>query len=365
MKSASRRPRVALLCTGLTRPTGTGVYARKLALHLPPLAPDLDFFVYAQSPFLVSMPAAWRQNPNLRAIACANGAAVRRIAGERLLLPRLLAHHRVDLLLALSLAAPPSLPCPLVVVVHDLGMFVCPQHLSPARRAYLRWAVRDSTARARRVIADSASVAGDLFERLGLAPESIEVVGLGVDPPPDLPLHPRHLLMLGADQPRKRADLLVAAYRQTTEATPLPDLVLCGQNPVYPLARRAAREDATPRGCIRRLGFVAETQWEDLLCGAALLVSPSDYEGYDLPPHEALARGVPVLLSDIPVHREIYGSDVHSFPAGDAAALAARLAQLFADGTPPPPPDAVVARWRARTWQTTAQRTLEVLRPLL
>ncbi|MBE7559062.1 glycosyltransferase family 4 protein [bacterium] len=310
--------------------------------------------VFAQPAFLESI--NWRDSDNAWAVACAAGGSFRRIAAERLILPRILRRQRLDLLHALSLAAPPSLPCPMIATVHDLGMMAYPQYYPPLRRAYLSWAVQDSTRRARVVIVDSRSVARQVEERLSVPAQKISVIPLGIDPVEVSNRTRRgHVLMLGAGEPRKRADLLAAAYRRATRETGLPELVLAGRS-------LPQRDETTPHGRIRRRPFLSDADRDELLSTAGLLVSPSLDEGYDLPPHEALARGVPVLLSDIPVHREVFGEDAHYFPAGDAQGLATRLCELYAHGLPPPPPREVVLKWGTRTWRRTAEATAELYR---
>ncbi len=355
--NAPARPRVGLLATGVTAPTGTGIYGRRLAQWLPEVAPDLDFILFAQAAFLESI--HWQDRDHARAVPCASGGSVRRIAAERLHLPGLLRRERLDLVHALSLAAPPSLPCPLAVTVHDLGMLVCPEHYSPVRRRYLAWAARDATRRARAVVADSHTAAAEIHHRLQVAAGRLHVIALGVDPVERPPrARAGHILLFGAGEPRKLADDLAEAYRRATQTMPLPELILVGRH-------LTTREHMTPHGRIRWLPFLSDEERQESLSTAGLVVSASRDEGYDLPPHEALARGIPVLLSDIAVHREVYGDDAHYAPAGDTAAWAARLTELFAAGMPPGPGQDRVERWRARTWQATAAATAALYRALL
>ena len=113
---------------------------------------------------------------------------------------------------------------------------------------------------------------------------------------------------------------------------------------------------------VRPLGGISPARLEDLYATAALLITPTRYEGFGLPVLEAMARGVPVACSDIPVLREVAGDEAAVWldPA-DPATIASAMRTLIADG-----PDVerrrVAGRERAArfTWDATAQATAEV-----
>jgi glycosyltransferase involved in cell wall biosynthesis len=86
----------------------------------------------------------------------------------------------------------------------------------------------------------------------------------------------------------------------------------------------------SPETAVKFTGFVNDTELKDLLAGASLLVQPSLYEGFGLPPLEAMFLGTKVLISDIPVFREIYdGFPVTFFRAGDVADLKEKMIKLL------------------------------------
>jgi glycosyltransferase involved in cell wall biosynthesis len=91
------------------------------------------------------------------------------------------------------------------------------------------------------------------------------------------------------------------------------------------------------RESVEFTGFIGDEKLRELLAGAALLVQPSLYEGFGLPPLEAMILGTGALISDIPCFREIYGEfPVHFFRAGDRIDLKERLMELLGRGPPEP-----------------------------
>jgi glycosyltransferase involved in cell wall biosynthesis len=89
------------------------------------------------------------------------------------------------------------------------------------------------------------------------------------------------------------------------------------------------------REAVEFTGFINNEKLRELLSGAALLVQPSLYEGFGLPPLEAMISGTGALISDIPCFREIYeGFPVHFFRAGDRVDLKNRLMELLHKKTP-------------------------------
>ena len=306
-------PRVGLLCGGLSPRTGTGEYARTLVRHLPEVAPELEFVALARPPFSETLPRDGCEMLTLPA-----RGPLSRVLAELFRSPA----PNLALVHALALSFPPQLPAPLVVTLHDLCMWKAASTLSFARRHYLRWATHRCMRHARAIIVDSEAVADEAREMFPGAAERLSVVPLGVDVPAISREAGNHILLVGADDPRKGADLLAQAYALCAARQPMPDLVLVG---------RAGHETRTAcgKGWIVRRGAVDDASLHALVAGARLLVSASEYEGYDLPPHHALAAGVPVLLSDIAVHREIYGADATCFKAGDILDLGSKLRECL------------------------------------
>jgi alpha-1,3-rhamnosyl/mannosyltransferase len=146
------------------------------------------------------------------------------------------------------------------------------------------------------------------------------------------------VLAVGTVEPRKGLVDLVRAFDELAAADdadrPEPErirLVVAGPDGWGTAAFEAAVAAARYRSRIVRLGWVDDTARADLLAGAAVLAYPSLYEGFGLPPLEAMTVGVPVVCSDAGPLPEIVGDAARLVPAADPAALAAGLAEVLAD----------------------------------
>jgi glycosyltransferase involved in cell wall biosynthesis len=197
-------------------------------------------------------------------------------------------------------------------------------------RAYAA-TVLASARRAHRVIAVSEVVRGELIE-CGVRADRIVVVSPVVDlrfaPAADdavARVKARHglerayALVIGWADPRKDAQTAVAAHQRVVDELP-HDLVLVGEpHPTFAPVRLASSLS------VRRVGHVTDDDLVALLTGATVLLYPSRYEGYGLPPLEALACGTPAVASDIPVLRESTAGRVRLAMPGDVDAWAAAL----------------------------------------
>jgi glycosyltransferase involved in cell wall biosynthesis len=250
---------------------------------------------------------------------------------EQVLLPR---HARGRLVLSLANTAP--LRGRSAVLVHDLAPLVGPEWFRPSMRVYGRL-VLAAARRAEVLVTVSEAVAGELRER-GAAPAG--VVRPAVDPlfapaptadvdtvRRELGLHRPYALLLGWADPRKDAHLAVAAHAEALRTVP-HDLVLVGAG------RGVFAEVRLPElPTVHRPGHVDDTALRALLTGAAVLLFPSRYEGFGLPPLEAAACGTPSLVADLPVLRETAPPGATYLPGGGVAAWSAALASALASPT--------------------------------
>jgi glycosyltransferase involved in cell wall biosynthesis len=205
---------------------------------------------------------------------------------------------------------PLTCPRPVVVTVHDTIPVVLPGYAAGwTGRAY--FAVAAAGARgAAAVLVDSHTTRRDVVDRLGVDEDRVHVVPLGVSPdflnasqgrPGGVGLPPNYGLYLGGFDPRKRVEILAAAWPRVFAATGLP-LVVAGVPPVPTgLARdgvRALRRGAeeTP-SAFRLVGEVPASDLPALYAGATVFAYPSRYEGFGLPPLEAMAVGTPVVAT--------------------------------------------------------------------
>ncbi len=138
-----------------------------------------------------------------------------------------------------------------------------------------------------------------------------------------------YILALGTVEPRKDLPNLVRAFDAVAAAHPELELVIAGPSGWGEERLRAAVAQAAHRTRIRRIGWVADR--DRLLEGAAVFAYPSIYEGFGLPPLEAMAAGVPVVTTRAGAIPEVVGDAALLVPVGDADALAAGLERALTD----------------------------------
>ncbi len=293
------------------------------------------------------------------------------VAGEQLLLPRLAARAGVDLMHSLGSTAPGWGRFRRVVTVHDLIYARYPEAHAGLRSLGMRVLVPLAVRRSDRVIADSQSTRDDLISLLGVPPERVDVVPLGlgvvkrVDALPASAVRERFglgdrriLLTLSARRPHKNLLAMIGALaRIPAERRPL--LLLPGYPTWHDEELRTHAADLGVGDDVRMLGWLSGSDIEGLWLLAAAFVFPSLYEGFGLPVLEAMARGVPVACSDAASLPEVAGDAALLFDGHDEGAIAAAVERLLSDHDEA---ERLRAAGRARaaefTWQRTAQLTL-------
>jgi glycosyltransferase involved in cell wall biosynthesis len=233
-----------------------------------------------------------------------------------------------------------------VVTVHDLSFLRVPQCADPGLRSFLERAVPRSLERAARVLADSENTKKDLIELLNVAPERITVVPAGIEPrfcpvrdPVKLAevrtrykLPEWFILMVGTIEPRKNLSRLITAYGQLRRQTGLPHaLVIAGKEGwlFQGIYDQVAKEGLTDH--VLFPGFVDDADLPALYTLADLLAFPSLYEGFGLPPLEAMACGTPVVTSDNSSLPEAVGSAALLVNAEDTDGLTEAMARVLCD----------------------------------
>ncbi len=260
----------------------------------------------------------------------------------------------VDVFHGTNFVLPPTLRAAGVVTVHDLAFLRYPELVDAASLAY-RTLVPRSVRRAALVLSPTRAIADEVVEAYRLDPAVVRVTPLGVDPgwadataldpaqraASGLPAE--YLLAVGTVEPRKGLDVLVAAYRVLRAAHPeVPPLVVVG-----PAGWGPELDVSGLDGQVLFPGYVPYAQLRGVVAGAAVFAFPSRYEGFGLPPLEAMAAGVPVVASAIPTSAEVLGGFAALPPVGDASALAEAL---WAALSRRDPERLAAARRHAATW---------------
>ncbi len=263
----------------------------------------------------------------------------------------------------------------LVATVHDLSFRRVPWTMRDSTRQDLADRLAGTVERATMVLTDTETVRAELIEEGFAPPEKIRAVHLGpgsiadhvAGDPHDLPAGTpaRYVLHVGTLEPRKDVPTLLdawAAMRADSDAASA-SLVLCGHFGWKSDELAAAVASGVEAGWLHHFGYLEDRHVASLYRHAALVVMPSVYEGFGLPVVEAMRFGTPLLISDIPVLREVAADAAVFVPPGDVEAWAAALTSLLDD------PDrlaSLASAGRARgtrfQWSRTAEQTLQVWR---
>jgi glycosyltransferase involved in cell wall biosynthesis len=243
------------------------------------------------------------------------------------------ARARASLLHFFDLSGPLLAPRrPFVATVHDVSVL---HGFSVARQAYKRrlypWALR----RARAVVAVSGFARDEVLAHFpGVAPERIRVVhsGPGLLPASaadaDAGADGGYVLFVGTLTASKNLPFLIGAYGRTSAPG---RLVLAGRPGERFEDVRAAIDRSPRRGDIELVHDADDAALDRLYRGAAALVLPSRYEGFGLTPLEAMSRGCPVLVSDIPALREVSGDGALVLALDDEAAWTGAIERVLVD----------------------------------
>ncbi|HQE92786.1 MAG TPA: glycosyltransferase family 1 protein [Anaerolineae bacterium] len=284
-----------------------------------------------------------------------------------------LAHLHPDWYLS-TFFLPPITPCHAAVLVHDMSFRAHPEYFPRFIAFYMRMLTGLAVRRAERVIALSEFTRREIVRFHPAVAQKTSVVLPGVSvafrPAPTADdvamlapygLTPGYILALGNIHPRKNLARLLEAYTLLRErCTETPPLVWAGV-PRWSSADLTARARAAG---VLLPGFIAQTAMPALYRQAALLVYPSLYEGFGLPPLEALACGTPVVTSNTTSLPEAVGEAALTVDPTDVSALAEAMALLLTNVDWRAALRSAGLDWSQRfTWTVTARNLLAVLYP--
>ncbi|MCL2780348.1 MAG: glycosyltransferase family 4 protein [Actinomycetia bacterium] len=374
--------RIGIDATPLLGPrTGIGVYTQRLVQTLPTLEdrPELVATAFTLRgrealPAAVSGPGSSDATDAATAVttrARPVPARLLRAAWARFEAPPVeWLCGRVDVFHGTNFVLPPTARARGVVTVHDLCYLRFPDTVSADSLRY-RELVPRSVRRASVVCALSEAMADEVAAEYRIARNEIVVTSPGVDTTwfdaraPDellrrqLSLPERYLLAVGTLEPRKNLPVLLEALLRLRATDPdAPALVLSGPPGWGP----SLQLDRLPAGAVILTGYLDTTTLQRVVAGAAGLAFPSRYEGFGIPPLEALACGTPVLAADLPVTREVLANHATLVTGGDPDSWADAIARLLAAPPSAAARQAGQAHARRYSWHACAAAALTAYR---
>ena len=274
---------------------------------------------------------------------------VKNIAWHQRHLPRLAAAHRLDVLHVPSYRRMVwSAPCTRVATIHDLAPFHVANKYDWRRMIYGRVVARYLASRQHRIMAISENTARDIFKFFKLPRDRVSVVYNGLEherffPVPgdaasqwaarEFQLHdPFFLYVARLEHPAKNHVRLIHAFDHFKSITKSSwQLVLAGSDWHGAEAIHAAIKNSLFAADIRCLGFVSDALLPDLYRAAGAFVYPSLYEGFGMPPVEAMACGTPVISSLNGSLREVVGNSAETIDPESVDSIAGALSRVATD----------------------------------
>ena len=301
---------------------GIGTYIRNLLRHLARIDRESEYILLCHEP---DMGVAESLGDNFRTVL---EPAANYSFSEQIHVPWVLMREKPDVFHAPHYVLPVAIRARSVVTIHDCIHLMFPQYLkNRAAYAYARGAMWSAAKRSDRILTVSEASKRDILHFFNVPPEKISVVynaieeRFWVEPPADevarvrerFQLDQRFVLYVGGIKPHKNLVRLIEAFAELRKGDfeELKLLIIGDEISKLPALRRAVHSNKLHKH-VRFLGFLPDETLAALYRLAAVFVFPSLYEGFGLPPLEAMASGTPVVTSNVSSLPEV---------AGDAAVL--------------------------------------------
>lgn len=338
--------------------TGVGHYTFELARSLKLVAPDDEFTLVSP------------QSPNARHTQ----------RWWSLGLPLYLIRSPFDLFHGTNYEIPIWSKLPSVVTIHDLSLFFHPEAHEKRLVRRARWRMPLMARLATKIITPTLSVKNEVVEKFGLNPDKVAVTHEApratfrrregaevVQLLQRLGIHENFILFVGTVEPRKNLHRLVEAFDQVLRTTSLsPQLVIAGGRGwlMDDFASAIKQRGLDDHVCLT--GYLEDEDLCALYSSCRVFVYPSLYEGFGLPPLEAIACGAPVIASGIAAITETLESAARFVDPRDVDDLAKAMVEMLTDETMREHfARAGAERVKGFTWEQTARETLEVYKSAL
>jgi glycosyltransferase involved in cell wall biosynthesis len=358
------------------RDYGIGTYVRNLLRHLSRIDSETEYVLLCRG---ADCSILEELGENFRAVPEQSPPYSVR---EQLRVPLDLRRERINLFHAPHYVLPPFVPCRSVVTIHDCIHLRFPQYL-PNRfaYAYARASLWIAAHRSSRVLTVSEASKRDILKYFRVPSAKIDVIYNAIDerfgdPPPDdevarvrerYQLNDPFVLYAGNIKPHKNLERLIEAFHtlRKGDLEHVKLLIIGDEISKYATLRRAVHHYKLHKH-VRFFGFVPDKTLAVLYRLAGVFVFPSLYEGFGLPPLEAMASGTPVITSNVSSLPEVVGDAALLIDPYDSASIAAAMRRVL---TEPALREELRGRGLQRvkefSWERSVRRVREVYAEVL
>ena len=350
---------------------GIGTYIRNLLRHLARTDQDTEFVLLCGE---ADLGVAAQLGPNFRAVLEPSPNYSLR---EQVHVPWVLRRERPNVYHAPHYVLPAGVRCPSVVTIHDCIHLMFPQYLpNRVAYAYARAQMWSAARRSNCILTVSEASKRDILHLFNVAPETIVVVYNAIDshfsvtPSEEAVARVREryqldhpfVLYVGNIKPHKNLVRLIEAFDELRrgELEDLKLLIIGDQISKLPALRRAVHRHKLHKH-VRFLGYLADDQLAILYRLASVFAFPSLYEGFGLPPLEAMASGTPVVTSNVSSLPEVVGGAAVLVDPYDVDAIVDGLRRVLTNPTlAAEMRQKGIARAREFSWERSVAKTWAV-----
>lgn len=363
----------------VTQQAGIGRYTRELATNLASLTTEdeslrLDYFDFKRQ---ASIAKSLNENAALNPVRWIPGSIIQKSWNHLGFPPYEWLYGNADLFHFTNFVAPPTKKGKTLVSIHDLSFMRYPQYTEPKNLKHLSTQIHRTAARADGIITISEFSATEIETFLHVPREKIFPIHLGVAPEFTRPsekaiaqfctrqaLSKPYLLTVGTIEPRKNIPFLVDLFENMHEYE--GDLIIAGGLGWRYESILSRIEESSQKARIRRIGYMPDNELPFLYAAADAFILPSFYEGFGLPPLEAMACETPVVASSGGSLKEVLGDGAIVNEHYDTQIWKSSILSLLHDESKK---NALIEKGKSQSkkysWSQTASRTMNVYRKQL